>query len=106
MTQLSYKVFTATIASAASLSNEIDIERGYRSIYVQVPVANVGETELYGSNAKAGTFVPMYNGTTKESILSSVSNVIVKMATQIRYLKIHATTAPGDGGIYKIICFE
>jgi hypothetical protein len=108
MSQLDYRLFTSTIASATTTGTEVDIDRSYRKVYLDIPASSVGNIEVWGSTTKAGTFKPLYKSAATASIASAVSNMMVDLDDYgyVRHCKVIATTAPANGAAYNFVCVE
>lgn len=101
-----YQVFTATIASGVTTSDEVDIKHNYEHVYVLIPSSSVGNTRVFMSDQTGGTYFPAASAAgANVDIASSISGKYVQLTNHGRFNKIIASTAPADGATYKIVCF-
>jgi hypothetical protein len=107
MATTDYRVFTATIASATTTSSEIDLEKAYQRVYLKIPSTSVGNTRIFGTTESGGTYVAVAaSAGTSVDIASSISGKLVEVGQYTRFLKVIASTAPANGGIYKLVCMS
>ena len=103
------RVFTATIASAGTSSNEVDLGGYYTRVMLEIPaVANA--TRILVASDTGGTYRNLFTGLadndTSDSVFdiaSTISNCFIAIPAPGRYLKVEATTAAANGAIYKIV---
>lgn len=110
-------VFTATMASAGTLTGAINLGRAWRNAYVEIPTSVSGadgtDVKLYAS-ADNSTFRPVYTRINSSTVAanvwqvkSSVSQAIVDLPPGLRYLKFQHTTAFTDTSlVYRVICSD
>lgn len=109
------RVYDATIVSAATLSDVVDLKHYYQRIHLSVPKSYASASDFYvqGCESSTGDFkrikVPVENSATVAintfTIASGASNSIVPIPAQgIRYLKIEASTANAKTLEFKLIC--
>ena len=108
MSQLDYRVITMTVASGTTTSNEVDLGRTYRKVYLDLPASLVGNTKIMAASEAGGTMKTIINSGASVSIASSVSNAMVDLQDlgYSRHMVIVATTAPTADVAYKVICAE
>ena len=108
------RVYPATMGSALTLSNEVDLKRYFRKISLVIPThASASDWFIQGSDVAGGTYrriaSVVFNTASVQlndfKILSAVSNRIVEIpGLNFRYVKIEASTAPANGIVFKLIC--
>lgn len=104
------RVFTATIASAGTSSNEVDLGGYFTRVMLEIPASIASNTRILVSSTKSGSFRNLYTGLadndTSDSVFtiaSSVSNCFIAIPAPGRYVKVEATTAAANGAGYKIV---
>lgn len=106
-------VFTTSVASGATASSAIDLQRSWGSAYlaIQSMISN-SELRLQASDALDGTYRQVYHPAINSAtvanniykILSSVTSAMVPIPAGLRYLKVEQTATADSGQSYKIIC--
>lgn len=102
-----YFIGTATVASGATTSTEVDIGQSYDHVYLHIPAGNVGDTQIWAAAEKGGTAYPIANSSgTKYTFGSAVCGVLALLNQHGRYCTIVASTAPANGADYTFVCFS
>ena len=99
-----FRTVTATLASAASLTDAIQVGSPREKVYALLPsLSTNAATEIYGSY-DGTTYARCVNGTTG-SLTVAVSGTTgwVEIPFRFPYLKIHTTGAVDNGASYTIV---
>lgn len=105
--QREYTVLTATIASGATTSSEVDLAGNYDYVYLKIPSSSVGNTRIFMASELGGTYLPAATAAgANVDIASSISGKYVQIANHGRFNKVIASTAPADGASYTFVCFS
>lgn len=100
------RVYTATVASAATSSSEIDLGAHYSRVLIGVG-SNTWSTKLLVAENTGGTYKNLYtNASTEFEIATGVSGAYIPVETVGRYVKIETTSAAANGASYFIIGIE
>lgn len=108
-------VFTASLTSGATLSDEVDIGQSWGKVYLQIPTMASGSLYVHASPETGGTFTRVveekFNTATAHAdfvINSSVTQRIVPIPVHgCRFLKIENTSGATDvTTTFKIICSD
>jgi len=109
------QAFTVPMASAATQSSAIDLQKSFNKLSLVIPtMASGSDITIYGCQTATGTFRQMFHQPTGASaaaafsIASSITNCIVPLPNfHVQYLKIGHTTATTDSSYsYVIICSD
>ena len=108
MSQLDTRIFTLTVPSGVTTSNEVDLGRSYRKVYLETPSPIAAEAVIYAASESGGTFKQMYNSGATAVIASSISNMFIDLKdyAYTRYMKIALTAAAANGSTYKVVCLD
>jgi len=97
----------ATLASAATLSAEVNLTKAYRDVFVEVPtIASASTMYIQAASELGGTFrriVELAAGVEVEVEITSPSNKMVRIPAGLRNLKIELTSAPSAAVEFKVI---
>jgi hypothetical protein len=104
------RVHAATIASAGTSSNEVDLGGYFIRVMLEVPAGLVNDTRILVANTLGGTYRNLYTGfadndTTPAvyNLASTVCNCVIAIPAPGRYIKVQATTAAADGELYTVV---
>ena len=104
------RLFSATIASAATLSAEIDLGHYWDRLMIEIPSDISGNVRLQVANSSGGTYRPVYTGFPDNDtspaifdIASSVSNCALSVPSPGRFVKVEMTSATTDGSTFYLI---
>lgn len=106
-------VFSVTMASAGTLTSEVDLGRAWKTVYLH-NIAPTSAVLLRASPESAGTYGqvthPSINSATvavnNYTIPSAASGSIVPIPSGLRYLKIETTASVANGTTFKVICSD
>lgn len=106
-----YKIFSITMPSGVSLTNELDLGRVWNKVYLD-PTNAAAEVRLQSTDALGGTYRQVYHPAINSStvganifkIPSSVSGGIIELPAGLRFIKVETTAAIGNGTTFKVIC--
>lgn len=112
-----HKVYTGTIASGASISNEIDLGRTYRTVYLDSDGlgANASIYISHAASGSSGTYNQLYHPNVNTStaqapnafvITSALSGGVVPLPDGIRFLKVAVTATAANGANFRLICSD
>lgn len=100
------RVFTATVASAATSSSEVDLGAYFSRIIVGLP-ATTWDTRLLVAEDTGGTYKNLYTSTSAQwSVASSISSAYIPAENAGRFVKVEVTTAAANGASFYIIGIE
>lgn len=106
-----FNPFTVTMASAGTLTGEIDLGGAWYSVYLEIPTLTSNtQHHIQVANTSGGTYRRIYhapiNSATSSSnvfaISSGVTNGVVPIPGGIRYIKIETTATVNDGAVYRV----
>ena len=101
-------VFPTTIASAATLSSEVDVGGFWDKLSIIIPtMTSNSQIHIQVAKASGGTYRRIYDqsiGTPDFSIASGVTSRIVELPTGYRYMKVETTATMDSGQGFDIIC--
>ena len=104
------RVFAATIASAGTSSNEVDLGGYFLRVMLEIPAGLVNDTRILVSNSKGGTYRNLFTSFVDNDVTpavynlaSTVCNCVLAIPAPGRYLKVEATTAAADGELYTVV---
>lgn len=110
------KVYTSTMASAASQSSEINLGRAYRNVYLKIPTmaSSTDGMRIYASDVSGGTYLPVMQASLNSStvttnpyvIASAASQVIVPVPAGLQFLKVQVAAAPAAIVVFTVICSD
>lgn len=113
-----YRPYAATMASAGTLTSEVDVGRIYGSVYLEIPTMN-SNTQIhiqaaYATSANGGVYRrlthPMINsstvGTNDFAITSGVTSRMVPIPNGFQYYKVESTATVDNGCVFRIICAD
>lgn len=106
--------FSVTLSSGVTLSDQIDLGRGWDNVSLEVPTMTSG-TDIYiqAASEDSGTFRRCHHGLTNSldnpgaiNIDSSVTQCFVPLdAVRLRYLKVELSTAmTATAATFKVVC--
>jgi len=108
-------VFTASMATDATITSAIDLGRAWKNVYLVVPSATSG-TDVYLQAAATPTdtfrriYLPVNSATAQANVFiikSAISNVNVLVPSGFQHLKIEQSTGTsGAPSTYKLICSD
>lgn len=107
-------VYDVSIASFATSSSSIDIQRGWKFMYLKIPTMT-SNVEMYVNGSDDGTtfrpiFHPMQNAVSPTGnrfmINSAVSNGMVPIPNGFRYFKVETSAVISFTAAFKIICSD
>lgn len=108
-------IVPATIASADTISAEIDLGRAFSSVYLEIiSMTSNSEINIEAAYASGGTYRkvrhPVVNSSAAQchifAIPSSVTNAMVAIPSGFRFMKIHQTATADSGQAYRLICSD
>lgn len=106
--------YSMTIASFATSSSGVDMGRGWKTMYLQIPTMT-SQTQLYiqGSNDNvtfARVYFPLANATAPVASLfnipSNVTSAIIPIPNGIRYMKVESTAVVSFTASFRVICSD
>jgi hypothetical protein len=102
-------VFPVTIASAGTLSSEIDLGGRWDNTSLIIPtMASNSQIHFQAATTSGGTYRRVYDktlGTPADfSVLSGVTSRIVSVPVGFRYVKVETTATMDSGQSFEIIC--
>jgi hypothetical protein len=101
------RLFTATVASAATSSAEVDLGAYFSRVLVNIPAGNTWDTRLLVAADTGGTFGNLYTSISQQfTVASSISNALIPVETVGRFIKVEVSTAAANGASYNIIGIE
>lgn len=113
---LEVSVFTASMASAASVTSAFDLQKAYNKLSVIIPsMASGSDVYILASEELAGTYRRVFHAPTTVSatvgaqfVTSGVTNCIVPFHNvHARYLKVQLSSQTVDTPYtFKIICSD
>lgn len=101
--------FIGTIASAGTLSSEIDLGRSWAHQALVIPARSNTTLYIQCSEQTGGTFRRVYNSASRAGsetlfqVLSATTNAIVPIPGGCRFIKVETQDALSDGMNFKII---
>jgi hypothetical protein len=107
-------VFAKSIASNVTLSSGIDLSRGWKNVYLEIPTMT-SATDLYlQASSDNSTFRRVFvraNTATAQAtallIKSSVTQCLVDIPAGLRYVKVELSTAmTASTATFKLICSD
>ena len=108
-------VFTATMASAGTLSSEVNLGRQWEKVYLGVP-SMTSNTQLHikVADVTGGTYRrvkhPMVASTPAApedfAIYSAATNCYIPIPNGFQFLKIESTATVDSGTSFKIVCSD
>lgn len=109
-----YAPYVVTMASAATLTSELDLSGAWNTVYLEVPTMT-SNTQLhiqgsYANSASGGSYRRIYHpplnsstvATNPFAIVSGATNCIVPIPGGVRFLKIESTATVNDGAIFRV----
>lgn len=107
-----FQRFLATMASAGTLTGQIDLGRSFYSVKIEVPARSNTTLYIQAASDSSGTFRRVFaegNATTVPvlfQLASATTNVIVPIPGGYRYLKVESQDAINDGAVFRIVCAD
>lgn len=106
-------VFSPVIASAATLSAEIDLGRSWKRVYID-PTGAASEVRFQAAASSGGTYRQVYlqqpTSSTVQSniwkVASGVSGGIIEAPAGLRFFKVETTATVANGVTLKLICSD
>ncbi len=106
-------VFTVTMASAGTLSSEIDLGRSWKKVYLD-PTGAASEVRIQAAITAGGTYRQVYHPSINSStasanifkIPSAVSGGLIEIPAGLRFVKVETTATVANGNAFKIICSD
>jgi hypothetical protein len=111
-------IFPATMASAGTLTSEVNLSRAWGRVYLEIP-SMTSNTQIhiqgaYTSTSGGGTYRRIYFdtlnsstvGTNVYAIASAVTNAIVPIPPGIQFVKVETTATVNDGCTFRLICSD
>jgi hypothetical protein len=100
------RVFTVTVASAATSSSEVDLGAYFSRVLIGVG-SNTWTTKLQVAENTGGTYKNLYtDASTEFAIATGVSGAYVPVENAGRFVKIETTSAAANGASYFIVGVE
>lgn len=107
---VSYQV---TMASGGTLSAEINLQRSFSVVYLDVTGA-ASEVRLQAAGSAGGAYRQVYHPSVNSStasanvfkIPSAASGGLVPLPAGLQFMKIETTAAVANGLTFKLICSE
>lgn len=102
---------TVSMASGNSLSAELDLGRGYPTIYLEISsTPSQSEHQIYAAAVASGVFNPVYQPSVNSSTVSNniykigsgITGALVPIPGGLRHIKVYATAAMTNGAAYRI----
>lgn len=122
MSQGMQKVYASTMASAGTMSGEVDLGGSYKSVFLMIPTMATASNgiSIFGSDlasAAGGVYrqlmhTPINSSTVTTNpylVTSSSTNCIVPVTSAlnaIRYVKVNTNATVQDGCLFKFLCGE
>src|SRR3982750_1469972 len=105
--------FQVVIASAATLSSEVNLGRGWLKVYLD-PTGAASEVRLQAAIAAGGTYRQVYHPSVNSStaaanvfkIPSSVSGGLIELPAGLQYVKVETTASVANGATLQIIASD
>ena len=102
------KVVSATVGSAATSSEAVDLGGYYENCLLEIPSAVTADVRLLSANNLNGTYRNVYaqlvGGSPTDFIVvnvkSSTTDCVLRVPTPSRFAKVEVTTAMADGGVF------
>lgn len=109
-----WSYFTATMASAGTLTSEFVLTNGYSAAYLEIPAMTSSSTHyLVAAATTGGTYrrVKQWNVASAAvsldyQILSSTTNSVVPIPAGLKYVKLETQDTINNGAFYKIYCAD
>jgi len=107
-----HNVFLATMASAGTLTSEINLGRSWHRMKIESPARSNTTLYVQAANASGGTFRRIYaegNATTSPALFqvaSNATNVMIPIPAGYQFIKIESQDAISDGAGFKIIASD
>lgn len=106
-------VYQVTMASGGTLTSELNLQRGFRKLYLD-PTGAASEVRIQAAIASGGTYRQVYHpsinsATVAASIFkipSSVSGGLIEIPAGLQFIKIETTAAVANGLTFKVICSD
>ena len=107
-------VYSATIASAATFSEAVDLKGYHQKMVFEVPSGVSANVKILAANNFAGTYRPLFVHTAGSSppsavqlsIPSATSNAMIgDLPCPGRFVKVETTTALADCGLFYFTVF-
>lgn len=108
------KVFTCSVASAATLSGEVDLGKDWRSVYLEIAsMTSNSQHHIQAAASSGGTYrrVKVANvstGTVQTldfAVASTATSTFIKIPVDgLQYVKVELTATADSGQSYRIVC--
>lgn len=106
-----FTYFTCTMASGATLTNQVDTGGSYSNAFLEIPAMTNSVHFIKASRDSDGTYRRVYHapinsstvGANAFAIVSTATNCIVPIPQGLRYVKVESEIAIADGATYRII---
>lgn len=112
---MKYVVFPATMASAGTLTSEVDLGHAWSTVYLEIPTQTSNILHLIqAARESGGTYRRIYHPSVNDSTLpnnlafsisSSTTQALVPIPGGFRYMKVETSGTVNDGAIYRFHCF-
>lgn len=112
-------VYAATMASAGTLTSEVDLGRNWEKVYVLIPTMTSNTAHFFKvahvNSAAGGVYRRVVHPAVNSSTVSTLNDFTVGSATTnravpfpngFRYVKIESEVTVNDGATYRIICSD
>lgn len=100
------RVFTATVASGATSSAEVDLGAYFSRVIVGLP-ATTWDTRLLVAEDTGGTFKNLYTSISQQfTVASSISAAYIPAENVGRFVKVEVSTAAANGASFFIVGIE
>lgn len=109
-----YHVFDATIASFATTSGEVDLSRGFRSVFLVIPtMTSNSQVHIQAADVSGGNYrrVLQHDAASATvsvdfAIPSATTNRIVRLREMegLRYFKVETTAVVSFSAAFQVIC--
>lgn len=111
---LEVKVFTASMASGATLSAEVDIGKAYSQVQLEIASATTFQVNIQGARESGGNYKRLYNVVADNdnvvtpieinSATAGPGGAIVALPQHTRFMKVESQTAVAAGTTYYFHC--
>ena len=106
------KVFTCSIASAATLSGEVDLGHAWFAAYLEIAsMTSNSQHFIQAASSRGGTYrrvkLQPVSATVQSvdwSVASSASSCFVPLPAGLQFMKVETTATADSGQSYTIVC--
>lgn len=105
--------FAVTMASAGTLTSELDLGRAWKKVYLD-PTGAASEVRIQAAISAGGTYRQLYHPSINSStvganifkIPSAVSGGLIEIPAGLRYIKVETTATVANGLVFTLIAAE